>query len=248
MPPPKRISHESSNVSSARAYDHIRKRILNGEYPPGKTLNNNVLSDEIGVSRTPVRDALRQLEVEGLISIRPRLGSSVRTMDFKEFEEMNELRVALECHAANLAAKRRSHADLEAIKAPLEALRTAIESYIANYHGEALPKEVVSEDIEFHIAILNAAKNDLIKKEIFRLHLIHRIVSAPTVLAHGSLRPFDRATPITKHREVAEEHRTIYEAISNCDAAAARSAMEHHLLNNIHGLFILPKSENSVRE
>jgi DNA-binding GntR family transcriptional regulator len=66
------------NVNSDIAYDFLRKRILNGEYPPGRALMTEVLSDEIGVSRTPVRDALRKLEADGLVSIRARLGASVK--------------------------------------------------------------------------------------------------------------------------------------------------------------------------
>jgi len=180
-----------------------------------------------------VRDALRQLELDGLVIIRPRLGASVKSMDLKEFEEMNELRLALECHAVGMAAERRTQADLDAMRAPLEALQLTIENYIAHFHGESLPKEMVREDIQFHIAIINAARNDLMKKEIFRLHLINRVVAAPSVV-RVNLHSTDRADPVTKHREVAAEHREIYDAISRRDGPAAKSAMERHLLNVIH--------------
>ena len=181
-----------------------------------------------------MHDALRQLEADGLVSIRHRLGACVRTMDLNEFEEMNELRLALECHAVGSAARRRTPAELEAIRAPMDALNAAIDAYIANFEGESLPRAVFREDIYFHIAIVNAAKNDLMKKEIFRLHLIHRVVSAPAVVARGGLHYSDRVEPVTKLRQISDEHRAIFEAISHRDAAAAKSAMERHLLNNIH--------------
>ena len=111
-------------VNSDRAYDFIRKRILNGDYGPGSALMTEQLSAEIGVSRTPVRDALRQLESDGLVSIRPRLGASVKLMDRREFREMCELRLALEGHAAYLAAINRSGNELREIQQALEAMRT----------------------------------------------------------------------------------------------------------------------------
>jgi DNA-binding GntR family transcriptional regulator len=61
------------HVNSDVAYDFIRKRILNGEFSPGHALMTKELSAEIGVSRTPIRDALRQLEADGLVTIRPHL-------------------------------------------------------------------------------------------------------------------------------------------------------------------------------
>ena len=75
------------NVNSDIAYDYLRKRILAGEYAPGEALMTNVLAPEIGVSRTPIRDALRQLEADGLVTIQPRLGASVKKMDLKTFRE-----------------------------------------------------------------------------------------------------------------------------------------------------------------
>ena len=75
------------NVNSDVAYDFLRKRILDGEYLPGQALMTNALASEIGVSRTPIRDALRQLEADGLVTIQPRLGASVKMMDLKNFRE-----------------------------------------------------------------------------------------------------------------------------------------------------------------
>src|SRR5438874_2156632 len=94
------------------AYDHIRKRIVSGEYRPGQSLVAEMLSAETGVSRTPVRDALRKLEADGLVVIQARLGASVKKMDFKEFRELCDLRLAVESHAAGLAAINRTDREL----------------------------------------------------------------------------------------------------------------------------------------
>ena len=168
------------NVNSDIAYDYIRKRILNGEYPPGHALMTEQLSADIGVSRTPIRDSLRQLELDGLVTIQPRLGASVKRMDVKEFREMCELRLALESHAAYLAAVNRSEAELREIQAPLEALRRLTKRLNNGEDEDALMGDLVREDVHFHIAIISAAKNELMKKEILRLHLINRVVAGPT--------------------------------------------------------------------
>src|ERR1043166_872550 len=111
------------SVNSDIAYEYLRKRILSGEYAPGQALMTNVLAPEIGVSRTPIRDALRQLEADGLVIIQPRLGASVKKMDVKGFRESCELRLALESHAAGLAARNRSDVDLHEISLALEEMR-----------------------------------------------------------------------------------------------------------------------------
>ena len=90
------------------AYDYIRKAVLNGEYTPGQPLLEAELAQKTGVSRTPVRQALRQLESEGLITIRTNLGAVVKSMTMKEYREMSEVRQALESGAAGLAALHRT--------------------------------------------------------------------------------------------------------------------------------------------
>src|ERR1019366_680959 len=142
------------------AYEYIRKRILSGEYPPGKSLVTEVLSAETGVSRTPVRDALRTLEADGLVNIRARLGASVKEMDVKEFREMCDLRLALEAHAAGRAALNRTEAELHEIQFALEAMRRLTERIKAGPLDPSDLAELKREDVRFHIAIMTAAKNE----------------------------------------------------------------------------------------
>src|SRR5690349_7343270 len=173
------------NVNSDIAYDYLRKRILSGEYPPGQALMTNVLAPEIGVSRTPIRDALRQLEADGLVTIQPRLGASVKKMDLKTFRESCELRLALETHAAGLAARNRTGIDLHEIALALEEMRRITNQLVSGGSVGNLIPGLVREDVRFHLAIISAAKNDLMKKEILRLHLVNRVVSGPATLAQS---------------------------------------------------------------
>jgi DNA-binding GntR family transcriptional regulator len=215
------------SVNSDVAYDYIRKRILAGEYPAGHSLSTNSLSTEIGVSRTPVRDALRQLEADGLVKIQTRLGASVKSMDFLEFREMCDLRLALESHAAGLAAMNRTETDLHEIECALTAMRTLTEQIRKAPQEEPILNELRKEDVRFHVAIMSAAKNNLMKKEILRLHLINRVVAAPAPTGPDPI--LDRQERDTRRLKVLASHEEIFEAIKRSDAAAAKVSMELHI-------------------
>ena len=233
------------SVNSDIAYDYIRKRILSGEYPAGHSLATNTLSEEIGVSRTPVRDALRQLEADGLVSITARLGASVKTMDLKEVREMCGLRLALETYAAGLAAVNRTEADLQEIGYALEAMRKLTEKIVKAPQEEPLLGELRKEDVRFHVAIMTAAKNDLMKKEILRLHLINRVVATPTPSGPDPVQ--DRAERNNHRLEVLKEHEAVFEAIRGSDATAAKTAMERHIQDIIdNNLRSMARSERGV--
>jgi DNA-binding GntR family transcriptional regulator len=201
---------------------------LTGEFAPGQSLATKTLSADIGVSRTPVRDALRQLEADGLVTIQTRLGASVRKLEIKEFREMCMLRLALESFAAGLAATNRTEEDLREISQALEAMRRSTEKIVSTSKEKEEPvlDELRKEDVRFHIAIMSSAKNDLMKSEILRLHLINRIVSAPGPEGEVSV---NRKLVDTRRRAVLSEHEQILAAIAKGDATAARDAMAKHI-------------------
>lgn len=218
-------SEPMDGVNSDVAYDYIRRRILDGTYAAGAPLTASVLAEEIGVSRTPVREALRQLEAEGLVAIRPHFGASVRTLDFKDFKEMCGMRLALESYAAAYAASNWSDSDIQEIGLALASMRRITQEILADGETESRRNEMIQEDIRFHIAILAGARNELIKKSILQLHLINRIVSAAVAMKE----PQGLLATVTNRREVLEEHAAIYQAVLQRDAEAARRAMERHI-------------------
>ena len=188
-----------------------------------------MLAAEIKVSPTPVRDALRQLETDGLVTIRPRLGARVNAMELKEFCELCELRLVLETHTAGLAAEQRSEVELREIEAALNEMRRATEEILAGSDEEEprLMGKLARVDMQFHLAIMAATKNELIRSEILRLHLINRVVSGLKTVASGVSQV--RAVRHAHVRRVLAEHEAIFEAIKRQDAAAARNAMERSL-------------------
>jgi DNA-binding GntR family transcriptional regulator len=232
------------NVNTDVAYDYIRRKILSGEYSPGHSLMTEALASEIGVSRTPIRDAFRKLETDGLVTIRAHLGASVKMMDLKEFREMCELRLALESHAAGLAAAKRNDSDLHEIKFALEAMRRLTERIIEAPEDQPLLGELMREDVRFHIAIMTAAKNDLMKKEILRLHLINRIIAGPKINERVALKKPDSDA---RRRDVLAKHDEIYAAIARSDVGGAKNAMEFHILELIeHNVQIMTRAESGI--
>lgn len=234
------------NVNSDIAYTYIRKRILNGHFRPGQPLMTKELSAEIGVSRTPVRDALRQLETDGLVSIRARLGASVKNMDFKEYREACGLRLALESYAAGLAAQNRTSDELRDMGLAVAAMRRLSERLIAAKEDDrAVLDEMIREDVRFHIGIIGAAKSDLLKKEVLRLHIINRVVSGPGPAA-GNGKALEKAAKDAHRKAIQASHEEIFQAIEKGDAAAAKNAMERHIQDIIDNNIRLMAGDDQV--
>lgn len=216
------------NVNSDIAYDFIRRRILNGTFPPGHPLMTQDLSAEIGVSRTPVRDALRQLENDGLVVIRTRVGASVKTMDVREYREMCGLRLALESYAAGLAAENRTADELHEMEDALEAMDRLTEALIlVEDDDEEIIRQLRQEDVRFHVAIISSAKSDLLKKEVLRLHIINRVVSGMEPKSGYAAKRKEQRD--ARRKQVQASHEDIYRAIERADAPGAKTAMENHI-------------------
>ena len=105
--------------------DEIQERILSGALAPGERLLEDRLADELGVSRNPVREAIRALESTGLVEVRPRRGAYVASFDPDRISQLLDLRGVIEAYAAGLAAKNATRADLDEMQAVLDAGREA---------------------------------------------------------------------------------------------------------------------------
>ncbi len=226
------------NVNSDIAYAYIRKRILSGVFPPGQPLMTKDLSADIGVSRTPVRDALRQLEADGLVIIRPHLGANVKKMEFKEYREMCGLRLALEVYAAGLAAQNRTSEELLEIRRAVDEMSVLTRRIVEDAPEDpTVLEELRREDVRFHIGVITAAKSELLKKEVLRLHIITRVVSGPSP---GRDKTFDKEARSVHRLEVQRDHESIYQAIERQDVVTAKTAMERHIQdiidNNIRSM------------
>jgi len=208
-------------VNTEVGYRFIRDKILSGSYAPGQPLQTNALAKEIGISRTPVRDALRQLEADGLVTIRPRLGATVKSMDLQEFRDLCGLRQNLETYAAGLAALNRTEAELTEMRRALEAMRTITRQMLKtkNDREQAAVEAMDREDVRFHHNIVTASKNEFLKKEILRLHLVDRVVSVRPAKLKVDFGGLDI------RRKSLKDHERIFDAIRERDVTAAEEAM-----------------------
>lgn len=212
-----------NNPYSAKAHDFIRNKILSGEFYPGYRLVNKELTKILGVSVTPIRDALHQLESEGLVEIFPRVGAQVKTFDLVSFKELSELRCAFECLAAELAAANRTRAELAIVEGSLNEMGEILKASAEGFTTEK--RDLLrTADIRFHVAIMTAAHNRKLYDEVLRLQVIHRL-NSPS--ARGKLQP--EADLVNWQNSVFESHRRIFEAIRDHDQEGARRAMREHI-------------------
>jgi DNA-binding GntR family transcriptional regulator len=134
-----------------RVYDHLRGEILDGGLEPGTELVEVALSEQLGVSRGPLREAIGRLAAEGLVTVRPRRGAVVRSLSEEEFLELYQVREALEGMAVKLAVPRLASEELEA----LAELNREMDEHAARNEVEAFFRA----NLAFHARFLEACGN-----------------------------------------------------------------------------------------
>lgn len=190
-----------------RAYSHVKHLIIGNELPEGGFLTENQIASDLGISRTPVREAFLRLEAENLIQLVPQKGAFVPPISDRDIEEAMEARQLIEIHCAQKLARDGTSIgpDLAELLDEQEGLTDDIEAFIAC-------------DRRFHARIVGAAGNALLARlyESLRDRQLRMGIKA-VITGH------DRA------RQVIDEHRAIADAIAQGDPEAARSAIEEHL-------------------
>lgn len=194
---------------SQQAYERLREGIVTLKLAPGTPINEPALIDELGLGRTPIREALQRLACEGLIVMRPRRGASVAGLSITDLQQIFELRRTLEGYAAALAAERATPADLERLHAVLAALEQIGPAADAQAHMEI--------DRAFHRALARAAHNPFLESTLARMYML-------------SLRLWYLAlAKIGPMRESIEDLRAVVDAIARHDSAQAEAALRAHI-------------------
>jgi len=201
---------ESENGTQAdRLAAAIAESVLSGEFPPGFRLDEGMLALRYGVSRTPVREALRQLASTGLIDVKPRRGAAVAKATSAEIETLFGAMAEVEATCARLAAM--SMTPIE--RRRLQGLHETMGGIVARGDREAY----ANANIGFHIQIYAGSHNEVIAE--FARALRRRLA------------PFRRAQFRTDGRIARShvEHGAVVKAILSCDVAGAHAAMFHHM-------------------
>lgn len=213
------------NPNTTKAYDYLRKRILAGDLQPGAFLSAQSLSKDIGVSRTPVREALRQLEYDELVTIVPKLGAVVKTLNRDQFQDLLGYRQALETHTAGKAAELRRPEEVEQLRLVLEGMREQSNSLAQNPRDPEGLRHLGELDVRFHRLLFAMARNTLIREKFERAHILQRML---TMMIIEDTVPPDESLK-ENVMNVFEEHTNIYEAIRDGDVSRAQSTMGRHM-------------------
>lgn len=183
----------------------LRELLIKGEFGPGDPLPQRQLAERFRVSPTPVREALRRLEAQGLVSFDPHRGSSVVAVDFGATRENYRIRAALEALGAELAAESITEDDIRGLEELIEQME----------HAEGDSEEIHGLNREFHFRIYESASSPLL------LSLIKRLWSS---FPHGP-------QVVHSHSESISQHRTLVEALRAHDGEKAHQVMWHHIMD-----------------
>jgi DNA-binding GntR family transcriptional regulator len=222
---------------SQKAYNHIHKRLVNGVLAPGRRLSNRAVAKEIGISFTPVREALNRLVSEGLLEHREGLGVFVPVPSRKEIEEIYEVREMLECAVVERLAGKTAPAVLAEMRQCNEKLETLIHDLREQGRAPELLEGVRQTDIAFHHALFRGTGNRLLLEMASGIRTICTIKTGGSQAMGGfagpSLHRFDDVDDesLGQLRRTINEHAKIVDVLKKGDADAAVSIMAEHLRN-----------------
>ncbi|WP_142847562.1 GntR family transcriptional regulator [Telmatospirillum sp. J64-1] len=195
--------------SGLNAYELLLEAIDNGVLPPGSRLREVEIAERFQISRTPVREALKRLEAQGLVAHEPHHGAVVAKLDYDQVGELYFLREVLEGTAARLAAVHASETEIEILREMVEQDRAFADN----------PQELARRNKAFHRQIHLAAQNRYLNAVLENMR-VSLVLLAGTTLAAPK-----------RGAESIEEHAAVVDAIARHDPDAAEAAVRRHIAN-----------------
>lgn len=192
-------------------FESVRGAIISGVLKPGERLMEVQLAEKLGVSRTPIREAIRKLELEGLVVMIPRKGAYVADLSIKDITDVLEIRTALEGLASGLAALRITDEEIE-----------ELELIAMQFHQAILAEDfdrILQGDIKFHDTIFKATRNEKLLQ--INNNLREQVQRFRIMYINQS----------NKSKEIAKEHFEIAEAISQRNIDMAEKIAKKHIEN-----------------
>ncbi len=187
----------------------LREAIITGNLKPGERLMEIRLANELGVSRTPVREAIRKLELEGLVVMSAGKGAEVAPINEKDLKEVLEIRKALESLAIQLACRNTAAEDIKRLKKINEMIHNAV---------EASDIELITQtDVEFHEAIYETTANERL------IQMLHQLKE------HIFRYRLEYIKDMKNKESIVEEHAKIINALDEKNIRIARKETEHHI-------------------
>lgn len=206
-------------------FNTLRKAILTGELKAGERLMEIHLAKQLGVSRTPIREAIRKLELEGLVVMMPRRGAEVAQITEKDLKDVLEVRRALDALCAELACDRITQEEKAQLKDACDEFEEATRT------GDATT--IAQADVQLHNIIVEATGN-------------RRLIQLINNLSEQMYRyRFEYIKEEDKHNNLVEEHRMIYDGIINNDKEMAARAARLHIDNQEKSIIRQIRMENN---
>jgi DNA-binding GntR family transcriptional regulator len=207
--PLSRARREADRPARVQAYATLREGIVSMDFAPGVRLSENELAARLGLSRTPVREALARLRDEGLVYVVPQLGTFVAPISLQSVHDAQFVREALECAAVRLAAEKATREDIKKLHANLDAQALAEED------GDYEAFSVLDEALHERLCILSG----------------HPVAASITQRAKVHLNRVRRLSlPVPDYvRQMVSEHREVVAAVAAHDPDEAERVMRHHL-------------------
>ncbi len=221
------INLESYKPLREIVLETLKEAIVNGKLKPGERLMEQQMAEELGVSRTPIREAIRKLELEGFVIMIPRKGAYVSDISLKDIAQVFEVRAAMESLAAGLAAQRITDEQIEQLERKLAEVKKAANSSDLDL--------IIKVDTEFHEIIYNASRNDRLVQILNNLgEQIQRYRRAS--LAHPG-----------RLKDTLEEHQKLVDAIAERNVDLAQKLALDHIESAENSILeALNKSENNI--
>ena len=196
-------------------FNTLRQAILTGDLKPGERLMEIHLADQLGVSRTPIREAIRKLELEGLVTMIPRRGAEVAQITEKSMNDVLEVRRAVDALCVELACERITKEELEALEAACEEFAKEAKKP----REEKDVKLLAQKDVALHDIIVQATGNQ-------------RLIQLVNNLSEQMYRyRFEYLKDFSQHEKLVQEHGVIYESIVKKDRETACEAARVHIDN-----------------
>ncbi|MCM1182467.1 MAG: GntR family transcriptional regulator [Roseburia sp.] len=192
-------------------FNTLRQEILTGKMKPGERLMEIHLANKLGVSRTPIREAIRKLELEGLVIMIPRRGAEVAQITWKNLKDVLEVRRALDVLAIELACERMSQDEAVSLYKACEAFEAAT--------GTQDTRRIAEADVALHDIIVVSTGND-------------RLIQLVNNLAEQMYRyRFEYLKDASRHPMLVREHKEMYRSILRQDKTAAATLVRKHIDN-----------------
>ena len=203
------------------AYQNLRSRLIAGEFLPGSRIRYGPIGQELGISATPVREAMGLLANEGFVELVPQLGAVVRTISRDELVELYEMREAIEPYAAAKASQRASESQIAAIGRTVQRMRTLAENVDRTKNrvaGKRDTAEFEKADLAFHMLIIDATGNQTMVRASESSNALVRVFATERHAYDAQIM-----------KSTCEDHSAILGGIRSRKSDVARDAMQMHI-------------------